>query len=47
MTYEGYTTFNCLQINGVLTVTIDYPPVNLQGQEMLADLNTLLFEART
>lgn len=41
MTYEGYTTFKCVKDNGVLTVTIDYPPVNLQGQEMLADLNTL------
>ena len=41
MSYEGYTTFKAEQNEGVLTVTIDYPPVNLQGQEMLADLNTL------
>lgn len=41
MSYEGYTTFKCTQKEGVLTVTIDFPPVNLQGQEMLADLNTL------
>jgi len=41
MSYEGYTTFKCEQVDGVLTVTIDFPPVNLQGQEMLADLNTL------
>ncbi len=39
--HDGYTTFRAVQIDGVLTVTIDYPPVNLQGQEMLADLNTL------
>ena len=41
MSYEGYKTFRCEKQNGVLTVTIDFPPVNLQGQEMLADLNTL------
>ena len=41
MSYEGYTTFHAEQNDGVLTVTIDFPPVNLQGQEMLADLNTL------
>ena len=41
MSYEGYTTFTAEKADGILTVTIDYPPVNLQGQEMLADLNTL------
>ncbi|MEM8668173.1 MAG: enoyl-CoA hydratase/isomerase family protein [Planctomycetota bacterium] len=41
MTYEGFTTFTAEQNEGVLTITIDFPPVNLQGQEMLADLNTL------
>ena len=41
MNYDGYTTFRAEQDDGVLTVTIDFPPVNLQGQEMLADLNTL------
>ena len=41
MTYDGYTTFTAEKADGILTVTIDYPPVNLQGQEMLADLNTL------
>ncbi len=41
MNYEGYTTFSAVKSDGVLTVTIDFPPVNLQGQEMLADLNTL------
>lgn len=41
MAYSGYTTFKAEQNDGVLTVTIDFPPVNLQGQEMLADLNTL------
>ena len=41
MNYEGYTTFTATQSDGVLTVTFDFPPVNLQGQEMLADLNSL------
>ncbi|MEM9645023.1 MAG: enoyl-CoA hydratase/isomerase family protein [Planctomycetota bacterium] len=41
MNYQGYTTFKAEPNDGVLTVTIDFPPVNLQGQEMLADLNTL------
>ncbi len=41
MQYEGYTTFKAEQSDGILTVTIDFPPVNVQGQEMLADLNSL------
>ena len=41
MNYEGYQTFTAEESEGILTVTIDFPPVNLQGQEMLADLNTL------
>jgi len=41
MKYEGFTTFKAELIEGVLTVTFDYPPVNVQGAPMLADLNTL------
>ena len=41
MSYDGYKTFRTERDGGILTVTIDFPPVNLQGQEMLADLNTL------
>ncbi|MEM9555402.1 MAG: enoyl-CoA hydratase/isomerase family protein [Acidobacteriota bacterium] len=41
MRYEGFTTFKAEQNEGVLTVTFDYPPVNVQGAPMLADLNTL------
>lgn len=41
MKYEGFTTFKVEQNEGVLTVTFDFPPVNVQGQEMLADLNSL------
>lgn len=41
MSYEGYTTFKAVSEDGILTVTFDFPPVNLQGQEMLADLNVL------
>lgn len=36
-----YTTFTTSQDGGVLTVTFDFGPVNVQGQEMLADLNGL------
>lgn len=41
MKYSGYTTFKTKKEDAILTVTFDFPPVNLQGQEMLADLNTL------
>ncbi|AOW98922.1 enoyl-CoA hydratase [Moorena producens PAL-8-15-08-1] len=41
MNYEGFTTFNAEVNDGVLTVTFDYPPVNVQGLPMLADLNML------
>ena len=41
MSYEGYTTIQANSDSGVLTVTFDFPPVNVQGQEMLADLNGL------
>ena len=41
MEYKGYTTFKAQQNEGVLTVTFDFPPVNVQGEEMLADLNNL------
>ncbi|MGD1915570.1 MAG: enoyl-CoA hydratase/isomerase family protein [Phycisphaerales bacterium] len=38
---EQYTTFRTSRDGGILTVTFDFPPVNVQGQEMLADLNGL------
>jgi len=41
MKYEGFNTFATSQSDGILTVTFDFGPVNLQGQEMLADLNNL------
>ena len=41
MKYEGFSTFKAEQSEGILTVTFDYPPVNVQGAPMLADLNTL------
>ncbi|MDG3084893.1 enoyl-CoA hydratase/isomerase family protein [Vibrio hannami] len=41
MAYEGYTTFTAEQENAILTVTFDFGSVNVQGQEMLADLNGL------
>ncbi|MEO1323344.1 MAG: enoyl-CoA hydratase/isomerase family protein [Pseudomonadota bacterium] len=41
MKYEGFTTFGVDQNDGILTVTFDFGTVNVQGQEMLADLNSL------
>ena len=41
MKYEGSTTFKTVQNEGILTVTFDFGAVNVQGQEMLADLNSL------
>lgn len=38
MAYEGYKTFKAEQDGGILTVTFDFGTVNVQGQEMLADL---------
>lgn len=41
MKYEGFTTFSVERDEGVMTVTFDFGTVNVQGQEMLADLNSL------
>lgn len=41
MKYQGFQTFTVGQDSGVLTVTFDFGSVNVQGQEMLADLNSL------
>ncbi len=39
--YEGFTTFSAEQREGILTVAFDFGSVSVQGQEMLADLNSL------
>jgi len=41
MSYDNFTTFNVKIENAIAWVTFDYPPVNVQGQAMLADLNSL------
>lgn len=41
MNYGNFKTFSTAFTDGVLTVTIDFPPVNVQGQAMLEDLNSL------
>lgn len=41
MSYDNFTTFNVKIENAVAWVTFDYPPVNIQGLPMLADLNVL------
>ena len=41
MDYQGYSTFTTQHDDAILTVTFDFGSVNVQGQEMLADLNSL------
>lgn len=41
MIYDGFTTFKTTLNQGVLVVTFDYQPVNVQGLAMLSDLNQL------
>ncbi len=41
MSYDNFTTFSVRLENAVAWVTFDYPPVNIQGLPMLADLNNL------
>lgn len=41
MKYAEFQTFTTEQKDGILTVTFDFGTVNVQGQEMLADLNSL------
>jgi enoyl-CoA hydratase/carnithine racemase len=41
MSYDNFTTFSVRIENAVAWVTFDYPPVNIQGLPMLADLNNL------
>ncbi len=39
--YKNYQTFSAARDGAILTITFDYGPVNVQGQSMLADLNSL------
>ncbi len=41
MDYDNFTTFDIRVEDGIAWVTFDYPPVNVQGLPMLADLNRL------
>jgi hypothetical protein len=41
MNYDRFATFSVRIENAVAWVTIDCPPVNIQGLPMLADLNNL------
>jgi hypothetical protein len=41
MNCDGFKTFGVRIENAVAWVTFDYPPVNIQGLPMLADLNSL------
>ena len=41
MEYDNFTTFSVNVDDAIAWVTFDYPPVNVQGLPMLADLNHL------
>jgi len=41
MNYKNFQTFTAEQKGGILTIDINFGPVNVQGQEMLADLSSL------
>lgn len=41
MKYDKFTTFNVKIADAIAWVTFDYPPVNIQGLPMLADLDML------
>lgn len=41
MKYDNFTTFKVDIEQGIAWITFDYPPVNVQGLPMLADLNML------
>ena len=41
MQYENFTTFNVKTDDAIAWITFDYPPVNIQGLPMLADLDML------
>ena len=41
MKYENFQTFDVKVENSIATVTFNFGSVNVQGQEMLADLNSL------
>lgn len=41
MKYDKFTTFRVTVEDAIAWITFDYPPVNIQGLPMLADLNML------
>ncbi|MEM8605002.1 MAG: enoyl-CoA hydratase/isomerase family protein [Cyanobacteria bacterium P01_H01_bin.121] len=47
MNYDTFTTFNVKVENAIAWVTFDYPPVNIQGLPMLADLTMLAQKLET
>ncbi len=46
MDYINYKTFSAEQDDGILTITFDNPPVNIQDIPMLDDLNCLIDQLR-
>lgn len=47
MKYDNFTTFDVKVEDAIATVTFDFGTVNVQGQEMLADLNSLAMRLET
>ncbi len=41
MLYNDFKTFLAKQTQGILTVTFNNPPVNIQGKPMIKDLDIL------
>ncbi len=41
MNYKNFQTFTAEQKGGILTIDINFGPVKVQGQDMLADLSSL------
>ncbi|MFI3250800.1 MAG: enoyl-CoA hydratase-related protein, partial [Eubacteriales bacterium] len=47
MTNTNFKTFTAKQTKAVLNVVFDFPPVNIQGEAMIADLNLLATQLET
>ncbi|MEM6592393.1 MAG: enoyl-CoA hydratase/isomerase family protein [Cyanobacteria bacterium P01_C01_bin.73] len=47
MNYDNFKTFNVEIKNAIAWTTFDYPPVNIQGLPMIADLNMLAQKLET
>ncbi len=44
MSYDGYKSLTVISVEGVATITIDHPPINLMSTEIIGDLVRLASE---